>query len=78
MLLFLNYKIQQTGREETGNQKVGKFELNSPLKTTLELWLSQQGLCPNALVIILLLTVFGANSGDIHERKTVDTKWSNC
>lgn len=25
----------------------------SPLKTTSELWLSQVGLCPNALVIIL-------------------------
>lgn len=52
-ILLLRYKTELTGREEN---------LISPLKTTLELWLSQMALSPDALVIILLSTVSGANS----------------
>ena len=59
-------------RQETENQEV--FKYISPLKTNLELWLSQQGLRPNALLIILLLAVGQANRRNVHEKRRKETE----
>ncbi len=62
-------------RERKGRvRKRESFKFISPLKT-LELWLSREGLCPNALVIILLLTVFRETSAIyMKERKETEIR----
>lgn len=67
--VFIKYSSGKSGKS---------LKYTSPLKTTLELWLSQQRLRPNALIVILLLTVLQANSNDIQEGKKVDRNWINC
>lgn len=57
----------------------------SPLKTTSELWLSQVGLCPNALVIILSVkdrkrrkrTVVSCQVATMDGTEQFDTRHSN-